>query len=49
MVDIVGFEVLKEVVMKSIVIWDITPCSPLKVNRSFGGKYRLHLHGQRIS
>jgi hypothetical protein len=22
---------------KSIIFWDITPCSPLKVNRRFGG------------
>jgi hypothetical protein len=26
---IVGFEVLTAVVMKSIIYWDITPCSPL--------------------
>jgi hypothetical protein len=28
---------------------DITPYSPLKVNRRFGGTYRLHLQGRRIS
>jgi hypothetical protein len=28
----VGFEVLTAVVMKSIIFWDMTPCSPLKVN-----------------
>jgi hypothetical protein len=39
----VGSEVLTAVVMKSTVFWDITPCSPLKVNRNFGGTYRLHL------
>jgi hypothetical protein len=33
--------------MKSIVFWDITPCSLLKVNRRFGGTYRLHLQGRR--
>jgi hypothetical protein len=32
-----------------IIFWDITPCSPLKVNRLFGGTYRLHLHGRKIS
>jgi hypothetical protein len=32
----VAFEVLTAVVMKSSIFWDITPCSPLKVNRSFG-------------
>jgi hypothetical protein len=27
----VGFEVLTAVVMKSTIFWDITPCSPLKM------------------
>jgi hypothetical protein len=35
--------------MKSTIFWDITPCSPLKVKLRFGGTYRLHLHGRRIS
>jgi hypothetical protein len=39
----VGFEVLTAVVMKSTIFWDITPCSPLSVNRRFGGTYLLHL------
>jgi hypothetical protein len=39
----VGFEVLTEVVMTCSISWDITPCSPLKVNRRFGGTYLLHL------
>jgi hypothetical protein len=25
-----------------------TPCSPLKVNGSFGRKFRLHIQGRRI-
>jgi hypothetical protein len=29
--------------------WDITPCSPLKINRRFGGTYRLHYSGRIIS
>jgi hypothetical protein len=41
----VGFEVLTAVVMKSFIVWDITPCSPLKVHKRFGGTYRLHLQG----
>jgi hypothetical protein len=45
----VGFEVLTAVVMKSTIFRDITPCSPLKVNRRFGGTYRLNLQGLRIS
>jgi hypothetical protein len=28
--------------LKNSVFLDITPCSPLKVNRRFGGIYRLH-------
>jgi hypothetical protein len=35
--------------MKSYLFWDITPCSPLKVNRRFGGTYRLHLQGRGMS
>jgi hypothetical protein len=35
--------------LKSTIFWDITPCSPLKINRHFGGTYRLHLHGRSIS
>jgi hypothetical protein len=34
----VGFEDLTSVV----IFWDITPCSPLKVNRRFGETCRLH-------
>jgi hypothetical protein len=45
----VGFEVPAAVVMKRSVFWDITPRSPLYVNRCFGGTCRLHLQGQRIS
>jgi hypothetical protein len=32
-----GSEVLAAMVMKSSVFWDKTPCSPLKLNRRFGG------------
>jgi hypothetical protein len=32
---VVETEVLTAVVMKSSIFWDITPCSPLKVNRCF--------------
>jgi hypothetical protein len=46
---LVGFEVLTVVVMKSTIFWDIKLCSLLKVNRRFGGTYRLHLQGRRIS
>jgi hypothetical protein len=29
-------------IKKSFIFWDITPCSPLKVNRRFGGICRLN-------
>jgi hypothetical protein len=45
----VGFEVLTAVVMKSPIFWDITPCSPLQLNRRFEGTCRLHLQGRKIS
>jgi hypothetical protein len=37
-----GLEFLTAVVMKSSTFLDITPCSPLKVNRRFGGICYLH-------
>jgi hypothetical protein len=45
----VGFEVLTAVVMKSSIVWDITPCGPLSVNRRHGKTYRLNLQCRRIS
>jgi hypothetical protein len=35
--------VLKVTCNTSSIFWDITPCSPLKVNRRFGGTCRFHL------
>jgi hypothetical protein len=35
--------------MKSPIFWDITPCSPLKMNQRFGRTSRLHLQGRRTS
>jgi hypothetical protein len=32
-VNYVGFKVLTAVVMKNYIFWNITPCSPVKVNR----------------
>jgi hypothetical protein len=31
------------ILKKSIIFWNMTPCSPLSFNRRFGGTYRLHL------
>jgi hypothetical protein len=33
--------------LKSNIFWDITPCSPLNVNRRFGGRNRLHLQDRK--
>jgi hypothetical protein len=35
--------------MKSSIFWNITPCSPLKDNRRFGGACHFHLQCRRIS
>jgi hypothetical protein len=35
--------------MKSYILWDVTPFSPLKVFKCFGGTCRLHLQGWRVS
>jgi hypothetical protein len=34
------------VVMQSSILWDLMPCSLLKVNRRFGGTHRLHVQGR---
>jgi hypothetical protein len=44
----IGIAVLAPVVMKSSILWDIMPCSPLKVNRRFGGTYRLRRQGRNV-
>jgi hypothetical protein len=33
--------------LSTVTVWDITPCSPLNVNRRFGGTYRLHLQDRK--
>jgi hypothetical protein len=35
-----GFEALAAVIVKSCVLWDITPCNLLQMNRRFGRKCR---------
>jgi hypothetical protein len=39
----VGFEVLRAVIIKRSIFWEITSCSPLQFNRRFGGRRCLHL------
>jgi hypothetical protein len=36
-------------IMLEFCLWDIAPCSPMKINRRFGGTCRLHRQGRRIS
>jgi hypothetical protein len=45
----VGSEVLKMVVMKSFIFWDITPCSLSKANRYFRGTCPFYIQGQRMN
>jgi hypothetical protein len=33
--------------MTITIFWDITPCSPLKVNRRFEVTYLLHIQGRK--
>jgi hypothetical protein len=42
----VRFVVFTAVTMKNAVFWDVAPCRS-RVNRRFGGTYRLHLQGIR--
>jgi hypothetical protein len=44
-----GSEVLTAVIMKSSVFRGVTPCSPSKFNRRFGGTCYVHLQGRKIS
>jgi hypothetical protein len=46
---LVGFGVLTAVIMKNSILWGVTSCSTLQVNRSFGGTCRLHLKVRRVS
>jgi hypothetical protein len=49
-INIQETDILTTVLMlKSTIFWDTTPCSPLKVNRRFGGTYRLYFQGRKIS
>jgi hypothetical protein len=45
----VGFQGLTTVAVKNYIFWNITLCSPVRINRRFGGTYRLHLQSRRIN
>jgi quinol-cytochrome oxidoreductase complex cytochrome b subunit len=42
---LVEFEVLTEVLVKSLIFWDMTPCSPLKASQHTPRKRRLTFKG----
>jgi hypothetical protein len=44
----VRFEIFTAVTMKNAVFCDVAPCRSCKINRRFGGTYRLHLQGRKI-
>jgi hypothetical protein len=46
--NLTGFEAFETMIMKCSVFWDTASCSPLKVNRCFGGICRFHLQGIRV-
>jgi hypothetical protein len=48
-VNYVRFEVLTTMIKMNYTFWNITPCSPLRVNWCFRGVCSLHPHGRRIS
>jgi hypothetical protein len=33
---------VERITILNYIFWDISPCSPLKVNRRLGGTYRIH-------
>jgi hypothetical protein len=45
----VKYAVLTAVIMKSIIVRDVTPCSLVDVYTRFRGTNYLHLHGQIVS
>jgi hypothetical protein len=45
----VELRVFMAVTKRSTNFWAVVPCSPLKVNRRFGGTYRLHHQDRRAN
>jgi hypothetical protein len=43
------FQALAALTMKTTVVWDMTPCSLVDINRCIGGTYCLHLQRRRVS
>jgi hypothetical protein len=44
--EVIGFERLKEVIMKSVVFWDVAPCRHCE-SRHMWGMRRLHIQGTK--
>jgi hypothetical protein len=40
-------QILKDVTVMNIVLWDVTPCSLLEIYQRFGRTYCIHPHGNR--
>jgi hypothetical protein len=47
MLNYVGFEVLTSVNIKSTIVWDVTPSSPVEFHCRFGEAYCLRPHKQQ--
>jgi hypothetical protein len=45
----VRFEIQTAVITKSLVVWDMTPFSLVKISRHLEGTYRLRLQGSRVN
>jgi hypothetical protein len=45
----IGSEVLRSVIVRGSVFWDITPCKLLKTDRRFARTYCIHPKGQIVS
>jgi hypothetical protein len=45
----IGVEVRTAVTIKSVVFWDVTPCSLIGVHRRYAVMYCLYIQGRRVS
>lgn len=44
-----GFEFLTAVVDNSFVFWGMPLCNSVEVNQHFGGTFRYHAQGRKVS
>jgi hypothetical protein len=45
----VGFKITTAIIMKNIILWCKTPCSPVEVYWRFGRTYPMYLQDRRQS